>query len=76
MELAGKFILKALPSFLAANANSLNVNVFHLFLHLYKCIVHPTFFQEGKKIVSVRLKSFERRTVRVYIQNHLLEIHF
>lgn len=76
MELAGKFILKALPTFLAAHANSLKVNVLQLFLCLYKCIVHPIFFQEGKKIVSVRLKSFERRTLWVYIQNHLLEIDF
>lgn len=49
MELAGKSILTALPPFLAANANSLKVNVLQIFLHLYKCRVHPIFFQESKK---------------------------
>lgn len=77
MELAGKSILTALPPLLAANANSLKVNVLQIFLHLYKCRVHPIFFQESKKKrVSVRLKSFERRTLWFYIQNHHLEIDF
>lgn len=49
--LAGKFILKTLSSFLAANTNSLKVHLLQLFLHLYQCMVNPIFFpgRENKR---------------------------